>query len=144
MGSAGKLINILLIYFTGKQDSACSHSHDKNKFRSEIFLQLWENVIIIMKNYCLYNRTLRIRTHYRLPNKVNGNQAGSFPKVPITQSPVGVSVCPVVNWKKITFGHPRRTSLSSSEITSIKGFDKSCGRLIPNLAANSETAEMVA
>lgn len=63
-----------------------------------------------MKNYCLYNTTLHTEIHYRLTNKVNSNQAGSFPKVLITQSPVGPSVGPAVNSKKITFGHPRRTS----------------------------------
>lgn len=81
-----------------------------------------------MKNYCLYNTTLRIRTHYRLANKVNGNQAGTFPKVPITQSPVGASACPAMNSEKITSGHPRRTSLSSSVTISMKGFDKSHGK----------------
>lgn len=50
-----------------------------------------------MKNYCLYNTTLHIKTHYRLADKVNGDQASSFPKVPITQSPVGVSTCLAVN-----------------------------------------------
>lgn len=50
--------------------AACTHSHDKNKFRSEICLQLRKDVIIIMGNYCLRDTPLRIETHYRLTSEV--------------------------------------------------------------------------
>lgn len=126
LGSSGKLINILLIYFTGKQDSACSHSHDKNKFRSEIFLQLWENVIIIMKNYCLYNTTLHIKTHYRLTNQQGEWRPGKlFPKGANYSEPNWSINVPGSEPSKRTFGHLRSTSLLSSVII-CRRFHKSC------------------
>lgn len=55
-------------------------SHDKNKFGSDIVLQLRKNVVIIMRNYCLYDISLHIKTHYRLIKEVNGRTGKLSPE----------------------------------------------------------------